>query len=280
MILRRFLISLALAQVTCCGGEAWAGALDAPKVAGMRAIGGGVFVDPDMPEDQLRRLPRLVEGARRRLALYYGAAAAHPNIIFCASSDCYSGFGGVGLGFSDGSNVLISPRGQRIAIVAHELAHVELATRLGGLESVMEHIPQWFDEGQAVMASFAGEFNEDAWMEATDDGALAPPLSELSAMDDWVKLTGPKGENMQMTYGTARREVNRWFSVVGVEGFTDLLAALETNEPFSEAYARIEGLYRAAAADASQKVAESEPPKAGEVSDAFVGPTNRGRAAW
>lgn len=275
MIVRRFLISLALAQVTCCGAEALAGsALDAPRAAGMRELGGGIFVDPAMPQDQVSKLPRLVEGARRRLALYYGAAAARPNIVFCASSDCYCSFGGVGLGFSDGANVLVSPQGQRMAIVAHELAHVELANRLGGLTRVMEHVPQWFDEGQAVMASFAGEFTEDAWLEATGDGALAPSLSEISAMDDWVKLTGPNGENMQLTYGTARHEVSRWFSVVGIDGLADLLTALETGESFAEAYVRIEGAYRAAAG-ASPKVAESE-----EAPAPFVGPVNRGRAAW
>jgi len=245
----------------------------------MRELGGGIFVDPEMPQDQVAKLPRLVEGARRRLALYYGAAAARPNIVFCASSDCYSGFGGVGLGFSDGNNILISPQGQRIAIVAHELAHVELSNRLGGLERVMTRIPQWFDEGQAVMASFAGEFTEDAWVEATDDGALAPPLNELSAMDDWVKLTGPSGENMQLTYGTARREVSRWFSVVGIDGLADLLTALEIGEPFSEAYSRIEGGYRAAAS-ASQTAASAETANPGELPEPFVVPMNKGRAAW
>jgi len=279
LILRRFLISLALAQVACCAGAAWADALDAPRRAGMRELGGGIFVDPDMSPEQLPWLPRLVEGARRRLALYYGAAAARPNIVFCASADCYSRFGGIGLGFSDGANVLIAPQGQRIAIVAHELAHVELANRLGGLERVMEHIPQWFDEGQAVMVSFAGEFTEDAWLEATDDGALAPSLGELSAMDDWVKLTGPNGENMQMTYGTARREVSRWFSVVGIDGLADLLTALETREPFADAYLRIEGVYRAAASTA-QEMAGAGEAKAGQAAEPFVMPINKGRAAW
>lgn len=279
MILRRFLISLALAQVTCFAGNAWASALDSPKATGMIEMGGGIFVDPDMSAENLLRLPRLVEGARRRVALYYGAVAARPNIVFCATSDCYRDFGGVGFGFSDGSNILIAPQGQRIAIVAHELAHVELANRLGGLERVMESIPQWFDEGQAVMASFAGEFTDDAWMEATDDGALAPPLSALSAMDTWVKLTGANGDHMQMTYGTARREVSRWFSVVGIDGFADLMTALETREPFFQAYARIERAYRAAAM-ASQQTTGADEAKSGEASAASSGSINKGRAAW
>ena len=280
LTLCRFLISLAFAQATSCGAAAWAGgALDAPRAAGMRELGGGIFVSPDMSPEQVARLPRLVEGARRRLALYYGAAAARPNIVFCASTDCYRGFGGIGLGFSDGANVLIAPQGQRIAIVAHELAHVELANRLGGLERVLEHVPQWFDEGLAVMASFAGEFNDEAWMEATADGALAPPLDELVAMDDWARLTGPNGENMQTTYGTARQEISRWFSVVGIDGLADLLTALETGKSFAESYSRIEDVYRVAA-NASQQVADSDEDKPGEAATPFVGPINRGRAAW
>jgi hypothetical protein len=129
------------------------------------------------------------------------------------------------------------------------------------------------------MVSFAGEFTEDAWLEATGDGALAPPLGELAAMDDWVKLTGPNGENMQMTYGTARREVSRWFSVVGIDGLADLLTALETREPFGEAYLRIEGAYRAAAS-AAQMTADADEAKTGDAAAPFVMPISKGRAAW
>ncbi len=245
----------------------------------MRSLGGGVYVDPAMPAEQVQGLKRVVEGARRRVALFYGATSASPNVVFCASQDCYCDLGGIGLGFSDGAHVLISPQGRRHAIVAHELAHVELASRIGGLERVLDLLPQWFDEGLAVLTSMAREFDDEAWSEATGEGAAAPALSEIAAMNDWSRRTGPNGEHMQMTYGTARREVARWFAVVGVDGLADLLTALETREPFAEAYARIEREHLNAAAQRNGvATASEEQPR--QDPRPFAPESLRGRAAW
>ncbi|MFG1943168.1 hypothetical protein [Nonomuraea sp. NPDC048826] len=41
---------------------------------------------------------------------------------------------------------MLSPRGADPVIASHELSHVELHTRLAGAE-----VPQWFDEGLAVV---------------------------------------------------------------------------------------------------------------------------------
>ncbi len=264
---RRFLV-LALSLAALAGSPAVAASLDAPLAAGMRDLGGGIYADPAMPEDEAASLARLVERARNRVALYYGDALARPRIVFCASDDCYCDFGAVGLGFSDGANVVISPRGRRVAIVAHELAHVELSFRVGGLAEVLARVPQWFDEGQAVMVSMAEEFSDGAWQEAAD-GQRVPSLDELAALEDWLRLTGAAGENMQMTYGTARREVSRWFTRAGPEGLVELLGALRRQESFGRAYARAEAAPDSPDAGATP-VADTRQP----------GNPPSGRAAW
>lgn len=214
--------------------------LAVPQQAGMEPIGGGVFVDPDLDPAFRAKIPSLVELAKSRVSSLYGSLEAKPNLIFCASTECFRSFGGMGLGFTDGSNIVISPRGICEAIVAHEIAHVELSARLGGFAHTLERVPQWFDEGQAVMVSRAEEYSEDAWEEATHQGRDAPPLTALESVDDWNRLTGGDGEHMQLTYGTARREVARWFAKSGRAGFDELLAALARNEAFYPAYRRIE----------------------------------------
>jgi hypothetical protein len=227
-------------------------ALAAPEAAGMRHLAGKVYVDPELAPDRAAGLLELVAAARRRVAAVYGTVQAEPNIVFCASLNCYQSFGAIGLGYTDGADLVIAPRGQRAAIIAHELAHVELSKRLGGMAKVMARIPQWFDEGQAVMVSMAEEFSEDAWKAATRDGVDAPPLATLASMADWSRVTGPYGENMQKSYGTARHEVSRWFNRSGPRGFQALLVALAANESFATAYVRAE------AANAQSPVAEPD----------------------
>jgi hypothetical protein len=218
---------------------ALAASLEAPEELGLRHLADNIYVSPEMPDDKIERVTALVAQARERVKQFYGEPLAHPKIVICATQECYCEFGAVGLGFTDGSNLVISPQGLRVPIIAHELAHVEFTTRVGGFAKVLQDVPQWFDEGQAVLISMAEEFSEIAWREATADGRDAPPLSALTAMDDWNRLTGSAGEYMQFTYGTAHHEVSRWFDQVGPSGLQGLSQALRNGETFAEAYARI-----------------------------------------
>lgn len=237
-------IVLTLCAVALLLSRGAAGAsLEAPEGAGMRHVGNNVYVDPKMSGDKANALLRLVDLAQKRVGIFYGELRARPKIVFCATSDCYREFGAVGLGYTDGSNLVISPNGQRVAILAHELAHVEFSARVGGFAKVMKQVPQWFDEGQAVMVSMAEEFSDDAWRKATDGGKNAPQLYSLVSMADWVRQTGAEGEHMQLTYGTAKQEVSRWFSRSGPSGFQALLTALSNNESFAAAYSRVESAH-------------------------------------
>ena len=192
----RFLLPLLCAVLVLFShSSSAASSLDAPEEAGMLHIGKNVYVDPAMSQAQVELVSELLEKARKQTGVFYGELVAQPKVIFCATPDCYRAFGAVGLGFSDGNNLVISPQGQRVAIIAHELAHVEFSVRIGGFAKVLDHVPQWFDEGQAVMVS------------------------------------------------TAKHEVSRWFNRIGYSGFQALLLALQSNEPFAEAYARIEATH-------------------------------------
>ena len=207
----------------------------------MQAAGQDLYLDPAMPAALKKRIPVLLAEARARVEAYYGPLQARPKLVFCASEACYSGFGAIGLGYTDGSNLVISRPGLRSAIIAHELAHVELASRLGGFSHVLDSIPQWFDEGLAVLVSGAEEYSEPAWLSATHNGRDVPDLSELVSVHDWNRLTGSRGENMQLTYGTAKRAVGHWLARSGPASLAELLRALPRGESFQSAYRRLEG---------------------------------------
>ena len=238
--LSRTLAAAALALAFLAPVSLFAASLESPEDAGMQAAGNGLFLDPALTAAQKARIPALVAEARARVEAFYGPLRARPKLVFCASAACYSGFGAIGLGYTDGSNLVISRSGLRPAIIAHELAHVELASRLGGFSHVLDSVPQWFDEGLAVFISGAEEYSESAWLSATHNGRDVPSLSELASVSDWIRLTGEHGENMQLTYGTAKREVGRWLGTSGPAGLRELLRALPRGEDFQRAYLRLE----------------------------------------
>jgi len=235
---RRFALALCLALSLIPPALARS-PLDDPRAHGLVPVAEGIWAEASLPGVDRDALVHLVSDARARVEHYYGALAGHPNIAFCASDRCYTRLGAHGLGFSDGQHVLIAPRGRRAAIVAHELAHVELATRLGGMDQVLHRVPQWFDEGLAVMISGAEEFSEHAWRDATENGRHAPSLDALADLPTWHRLTGEQGEGMQLTYGTAGHEVRRWTDLSGHAAPDQLTRALRDGEAFTTAYRRL-----------------------------------------
>lgn len=211
-----------------------------PAEEGLVEIAPHVFVDQEVGPANVARLLKLMDKARVRAGFYYGELLATPDVLFCSSMDCYRKFGGIGLGYTRGNTILISPYGWRAAIVSHELSHVELATRLGGSPEVLDRVPQWFDEGMAVMVSMAHEFSDEAWAEACGRGEGSPRLNELESMAGWKRVTGADGVNMQLSYGTARQEVARWYAAVGRKGMEQLIQALKTRQDFHMAYQSVE----------------------------------------
>lgn len=207
---------------------------------GMLPIAPHIYIDQEIPAKNVKRLLNIVEKARVRAAYFYGELIAEPDILFCSTMDCYRKFGAIGLGYTLGNTILISPYGARAAILSHELSHVELATRLGGQAEIMDKIPQWFDEGSAVMVSLAYEFSDEAWLEACDNGEGSPMLSEIESVSGWSRVTGANGINMQRSYGTARQEVVRWYAIAGRKGLDQLIQALKAKENFHDAYRSIE----------------------------------------
>lgn len=207
---------------------------------GMLPIAPHIYVDREMPAGSATRLLNIVEKARVRAAYFYGELIAEPDILFCSTMECYRKFGAIGLGYTLGNTILISPYGTRAAIVSHELSHVELAARLGRQPDVMDKVPQWFDEGIAVIVSLAYEFSDEAWLEACHNGESSPRLSEIESVDGWNHVTGANGVNMQRSYGTARQEVVVWYAKAGRKGLDQLIQGLKAKENFHDVYRKIE----------------------------------------
>ena len=211
-----------------------------PTEDGLVEIAPHIFVEREVDPAYVPHLLKLVDKARVRAALFYGELVSTPDVLFCHSMECYRKFGGIGLGYTRGNSIAISPHGWRAAIVSHELSHVELAARLGGLPEILERVPQWFDEGTAVMVSMAHEFSDVAWEEACSKAEGPPRLSELESMAGWNRVTGVNGVNMQLSYGTARQEVTRWYAEVGPKGLEQLIQALKARQDFHMAYQSVE----------------------------------------
>lgn len=222
--------------------------------AGFQQIAGSVWVDKNTPARQRVYLIFEINEARKRLeTLWKSAPKSRATVIYCQTPEQYERYcqDGEGAGCSLGtpwgdSWVIINPYGRNPDVLAHELCHDELFTRLGWLKT-QRQIPQWFNEGLALMIdqrftkatdslSRYDEF-QDHWLEQSHGQQIVLELSELKSLPGFFS---GDANRVMLAYMTAGREVSRWLSVVGRSGLTKLVDQLKAGDDFETVYQRLE----------------------------------------
>ncbi len=204
-------------------------------------------------ENQLRQH---VLTARNRIAWFWGARRGEATLIYCPNQHDYEQYcdGGEGAGCSLGlpwgdSYLILGPDGNNADVIAHELCHDELFARLGWWR-VKRQIPQWFNEGLALMVDY--RFSKPAlWNtprrtgKRTPEEAQAAPfptrrMMKLSELETTRDFFGGDYMHTMLAYQTAASEVAHWLSVVGRAGIPALTDAVATGKNFNDTYRQLE----------------------------------------
>ncbi|MEV4009274.1 hypothetical protein AB0J35_02170 [Nonomuraea angiospora] len=197
-----------------------------PGCYGLERLQPGVFAEPGLPQDRRRQVSEVVEQANKRVRDFFGGRKSSPDLLVCLSDDCYRRIGG---GRERGIAVLnravmLSPRGVDPVIASHEMTHVELHARLDGAE-----VPQWFDEGLAVLVS-----DDPRYLAPTGDRCLLDSRQPLPAtLGEWLRAASA---DPQM-YAKAACQVSRWAgSSGGKEAVRTLVERLSAGQAFSDLF--------------------------------------------
>jgi hypothetical protein len=189
-----------------------------PGCYGMKQVRPGLYLEPGLPAARERHVAEVVGAANRRVAGFYGGRRSSPDLLACLTAMCYQKIGG---GRERGIAVLnravmLSPNGVDPVIAAHEMSHVELHTRLG---SGAGPIPQWFDEGLAVVVSDDPRYLKP---ESAGDRCRVSTQEALpQTLDDWMRTA--KAD--QDTYAKAACRASQWLQANG--GSQAVLALIE-----------------------------------------------------
>lgn len=200
-----------------------------PTWSGFIEIKKDIYVDRQMSMLQRDVLLETLGLANKRVSAFWGPLQSEATLFVCSTEKCFvSSGGGKAKGKALGaSKILLSPRGQTIVILAHELSHVELHKRMGVFRA-WRLIPSWFDEGLAVLVSQDPRYSKTAWLEETDGGENIPALDALTwGRGSWLR-----------NYGTAREAVGRWHMRVGSQGFFSLIQDIKAGADFDTVFNR------------------------------------------
>jgi hypothetical protein len=170
-----------------------------PGCYGLERLRPGLHVEPGIGAEQRARVTGAVDEGTRSVAAFFGGLRSAPDFLACVTDDCYTRIGGGGERGIAVLNraVMLSPRGIDPVIAAHELTHVELHARLGS-----GSVPQWFDEGLAVLVS-----DDPRYLRPDGDRCLVEPAGPLpETLGDWLSAASADAR----VYAQAACAVSRW----------------------------------------------------------------------
>lgn len=115
-----------------------------------------IFAEKNISKEQKDTLIKDIELAKRRIVGFWEKQEGIAKIVFCKNAETYKKYcqssegAGCSIGTPLGSWIILNTDGLNTDVIAHEMCHDELMTRLGWWKTKV-HIPTWFDEGLALM---------------------------------------------------------------------------------------------------------------------------------
>lgn len=183
-----------------------------------------IFVEKTIPKKQKDTLLKDIALAKKRIISFWGKQEGIAKIIFCKNAETYKKYcqssegAGCSIGTPMGSWIILNTDGLNTDVIAHEMCHDELMTRLGWWKTKKE-IPTWFDEGLALMLDQRFVASQDSIQRYIDYRSELNYLSSRPIpLDELTTQKAFFGQNQLFTkiaYFSSAVEVSKKISVKG-----------------------------------------------------------------
>ena len=200
-------------------------------------ISSRVYINRNYAGDR-QELLGMIEQAKDRVRTFFGGLLFQDETIFIICDDdkltrmLGEDHGTVILYFpSETYYICISDEYLELDILAHEITHAELHTRLSA--EAQKRIPTWFDEGIALQNDYREKYSEAQWITQTDNGKNAVALED---MDTPSEFYAGEAEDRRFRYLNAKHELDVWMISHGQQGLLELLDRLNGGADFNTAY--------------------------------------------
>jgi hypothetical protein len=214
-----------------------------------------IFVSPDIRSSQLKKIKKVISASEMRVDSFYSGKISSPIIIICSSAQEYRKYcsstegAGCSLGTPWGSSfIVLNTEGINVDVISHEMSHIELLNRLGWWKTTTQ-VPQWFNEGVALMLDKRFVSNEDPigrylqymdeWLYYTRGG------QEILELEQIVSAKGFFNGNqhyVMLAYMTSGMEISYWLSQTKGTGVQNLIRFMKQGSSFSDSYLKAEAV--------------------------------------
>lgn len=223
------------------------------RFSGFLQIENRVFTSPDIKSSQLKKIKRIVSAAEMRVDSFYSGKQSRPTIIICSNPQQYEKYcnssegAGCSLGTPWGSSfIILNAEEINVDVTSHEMSHIELLTRLGWLKTVMQ-VPQWFNEGVALMLDRRFVNNPDAkgkyfeymdeWLYYTRGGQEILELENIKSVKEFFS---GNPQYVMLAYMTSGLEISYWLAQTDNTGLHQFIKLMNEGQSFDDSYRKAE----------------------------------------
>ena len=185
-----------------------------------------------------QELLEMIEQAKDRVRIFFGDLHFQDETTFIICDDgkqtrkLGEDHGTVIISFpAEAYYICISDEYLELDILAHEITHVELRSRLSA--KAQKAIPTWFDEGLALQNDYRENYSEEQWVAQTDNGKNTIALED---MDTPAEFYAGEVEDRRFRYLNAKHELYVWMTAHGQHGLLELLDKLNGGADFNIVY--------------------------------------------
>ncbi len=209
--------------------------MSVPYRSSFEKVADNIYVNKNY-SGNIKEAIQLTEEALERDRAFFGELQCTDTtiIIFCDDDKLLSKLDGdhdTKTSYTKKNYISVSDEYLNIDIIAHELTHAELHTRLK--MKALKKIPTWFDEGLATQNDYREQYGLEAWIEQTDNGKNALPLEDMDTGSEFYAGTA---DDRRFRYLNAKHEVGVWMETHQQKGLLELFDKLNNGEDFDTAY--------------------------------------------
>lgn len=197
---------------------------------------GRIYCRTNEPRSKTDSLLVHIKKAQDRVRSFWGNLESDPLFIYCSMPEDFSKYSEVQsvpavTHLKMGAYIVLNKDGDDTDIIAHEISHAELYTRIGFFKWNFE-VPAWFKHGLAMQNDYRNYYSTDSLPEKLK--AFPGMLPVQACLSDGQFYSGPLPQVM-LRYMLAKAEVGKWYTREKLLRLTD---DLRSGMRFKVAYAQ------------------------------------------
>lgn len=198
-----------------------------------------IYFSPDIDKKLQDSLIHLVESAKLRNKMFWNTEPERYSVIFCLTDTEVEKYTGnpnsqtVSLFTPVHAFVILGKPGHNVNVIAHEISHVILNTKLGYFKK-NKLIPTWFDEGIALQMDYRNEIADTIF-----EQNYTTNIDSLKTISTPAGFFKTEWSATLRNYLIARYELKKWLINKNVDTINLFINSIEDKSVFYSEYEKL-----------------------------------------